>query len=87
MSIEDTIAADQATVTADQTALDAATATLTADQSKLAAIQPHLDLIDKLEADMAAIEAGTDATVASAFDALKASVEPFIAQMRALFTS
>jgi hypothetical protein len=87
MNIQETIAADQATVTADQAALDTATATLTADQAKLAAVQPHLDLLDKLEADIAAVEAGADATLTAAYDTIKASIEPFIAQMRALFTS
>jgi hypothetical protein len=86
MSLQDQIAADQASVVSAQAALDAANATLAADQAKLAAIQPHLDLLDRIEAELALIEDGLDDALKNALLSVASSITPIIAQMRALFT-
>lgn len=87
MTIQDNITADQAAVTEAQAALDAANAKLAADQAALAAVQPHLTILDNIEAELAQAEAGIGAGVLAAFDAAKVSVTALIEQMRALFTA
>ena len=87
MTIQDTIAADQAAVAEDQAKLDADNATLAADQAKLASIQPHLALLDQIEAELLLVEQGIDATAVATIEAIRANISPLIAQMRALFTA
>jgi hypothetical protein len=86
MSLQDQIAADQAAVVAAQAVLDAANVALAADQAKLAAIQPHLDLLDRIEAELALVEDGVDEALRTALLQVAASIVPFVAQMRSLFT-
>lgn len=87
MTIQEQIAADQQAVAAAQADLDAANAILAADQAKLASIQPHLDLLDQIDAKLTAVEEGVDDTLRAALDSVKASITPLVAQMRALFSA
>lgn len=50
MSPQEQIAADQAAVQAAQAVLDAANAKLAEDQAVLDALQPHLSVLDEIEA-------------------------------------
>lgn len=84
MSLLDTIAADEAAVTAAQTTLDAANATLAADQAKLAAVQPHLSLLDQIEKELALVEDGVDDALRTALLSVAATISPLLAQMRSL---
>jgi multidrug efflux pump subunit AcrA (membrane-fusion protein) len=52
MSLQDTIATDQAAVASAQEALTAAQAQLDKDQAELAAVQPHLTFLGKIEAEI-----------------------------------
>jgi len=87
MTIQDQIAADQQAVAAAQADLDAANAILAADQAKLASIQPHLDLLDQIDAKLTAVEEIVDDNMRAALDSVKARVTPLIEQMRALFSA
>lgn len=86
MSLQDTIAEDEAAVTAAQAALDAANATLAADKAKLAAVQPHIDLLDQIERELMLVEDNLDETLRNALLQVVSSISPLLAQMRSLFT-
>lgn len=87
MTIQDKIAQDQADVAAAQAALDAANTRLATDQEALAAVQPHLSLLDQIEAELTKVEDGVAAELQAALDAVKAQISPLIAQMRNLFNN
>lgn len=87
MSIQDTIASDEAAVASAQAALDAANAQLAADQAKLAAVQPHIDLLTQIEAELAKVEEGVEETLRAALADVESRIKPLIAQMRDLFTN
>ena len=93
MTIQDTIAQDQAAVdaaqaklTADtlanQAVLDAANAQLALDKAKLDALTPHLDLIAKIEAELMQIEDGVSDALRSALDTVKQKIAPFLNEMK-----
>lgn len=84
MSLQDQITVDQQSVTDAQTALDAANAKLAADQAALAAVQPHLDLLSKIESELGAVEDDVEDALRAALDDIKARISPLIEQMRQL---
>ena len=85
MTLQETIQADQAAIDAAQAVLDKAIATLAADQAKAAAIQPHLDKIAQVEAELLKLEEGISDELKQVIAALAAQVSPFLAQMRTAF--
>jgi DNA repair exonuclease SbcCD ATPase subunit len=87
MTLQEQIAADLTAVNEAQAALDAANAKLVADKDALAAVQPHLSILDQIEAELAKVEDGVVAELQSSLDAVKAQITPLIAQMRALFNA
>ena len=87
MSYQDKIAADQAAVDQAQAVLNAAEAQLVSDQAAQAAVQPHLALIDQIETELASVEQNMDATMAAALASIKASIAPFLQQMRDLLNA
>lgn len=87
MTIQDVIIADQAAIVTAQAALDKAVATLAADQAKAAAIQPHLDMLAQVEAELLKIEDGLSEQLKATIAGFAAQVSPFLQQMRAAFTA
>jgi hypothetical protein len=78
-----------ATATTSDTTTTLATSTPTSDTAipvaTTAVATPHLDLLQKLEDDLGSTEASVDAAGSTAIAGIKATVESFIAKMRALF--
>lgn len=83
MSLQDQVTQDQANVDADQTKLATDTATLSTDTAKLAAVQPHLDLVERVRAEIATIVADLTDTAAQ----IEATVNPLLDQLRDLILS
>ena len=93
MTIQDIIYQDQAAVDAavekmlqdsiaNQDILNAANNKLAQDMEKLAGLKPQLDLIGKIEAELATIEDGISEELKSALDAVKKKITSFLDEMK-----
>ena len=93
MTIQDIIYQDQAAVDAavekmlqdsiaNQDILNAANAKLAQDMEKLAGLKPQLDLIGKIEAELATIEDGISEELKSALDTVKQKITSFLDEMK-----
>jgi capsule polysaccharide export protein KpsE/RkpR len=91
-TLTETLTAAQDHEVAAQAAVDAATAELVAAkqavvdaQAAIATIQPHLDILAQIEAQLVALEQGVAAETAAALETVKSTIEPLLAQLRAVF--
>ena len=93
MTIQDIIYQDQAAVDAavekmlqdsiaNQDILNAANNKLAQDMEKLAGLKPQLDLIGKIEAELATIEDGISEELKSALDTVKQKITSFLDEMK-----
>ena len=93
MTIQDIIYQDQAAVDAavekmlqdsiaNQDILNAANNKLAQDMEKLAGLKPQLDLIGKIEAELATIEDGISEELKSALDTVKQKITSFLTEMK-----
>ena len=93
MTIQETIAQDQAVVDAaqakmasdaqtNQAAFDAANTQLNLDRAKLEALTPHLDLITKIEAELITLEDNVSDALKTALDTVKQKISPFLQEMK-----
>ncbi len=87
MSIQDQVDKDKEAVAAAQAALDQAMAQLVADEEKLSTVQPQLDLLLQVELEMAKAHDGADDQGKKTLEAVQASIQPIIDQLKAVFSS
>lgn len=86
-SLTQTIAADQQAVADAQAVLDAANAKLSADQAALAAVQPHLNALNNISAELVAVQQGTAPDVAAVLEGFRLQAQAIIDQMLAVFNA
>ena len=85
MTLTEQIAAAEQVVVEDQTKLTNDETALTALKTKLDDIQPHLTVLDQIEAELEKVGTGAEADVAAALTVIENSIKPLIGQMRSLF--